>query len=290
MSAPMSPEEFVSVLRQEGVRVAEYPGWKTNGRDSATGKPFGPVHMVLNHHTAGRDSLRVVASSGLPNLPAPLAHIHLAKDGTATMCSARRANHAGLMARNAYTSFLNESTTHPSPASSTGTIDGNDVAYGIEVENLGDNKDPYTSAQYEALVRINAAITRHYGWSAQSCAGHLETSIEGKIDPRGPVQDYAGRGSFQISMNRLRKDIQERLSHAPNWNPKGDNMALTDADISKVAAATVDKLLAGGGVLEGSDIDRIAARIGSLTIALTDAQVHTLGSSIADVLAARLAS
>lgn len=290
MPDPMTPEVFVSVLRREGVKVSEYPGWKTSGRDAATGKTFGPVHMVLNHHTAGRGSLPWVAKNGRPGLPAPLAHIHLDKDGTATMCSAHRANHAGLMANNAYTSFLNESPVHPAPSAASGTIDGNDVSYGIEVENLGDGRDTYTTVQYEALVRINTAICRHYGWSAQSCGGHLETSVEGKIDPHGPVQGYAGRSSFPFTLNRLRSDIAERLTHTPDWNPEGDDMALSDSDVAKVADATVRKLIAGGGTLEGSDIDRIAARIGSLTIALTDAQVHALGSSIADVLASRLAS
>ncbi|MFZ3569967.1 peptidoglycan recognition protein family protein [Streptomyces sp. BH097] len=219
MATPMSPSAFIAALRAEGVKTSEYAGWRTRGRDAATGKAFGPVHMVLNHHTAGSNSRDVVAKNGVPGLPGPLAHIHLAKSGVATMCSAGRANHAGTMAQNAYTSFLNEKTTHPKPSSASGTVDGNDVSYGIETENLGNNTDAYPRAQYEAWVRINAAICRHYGWSAQSCGGHLETSVEGKVDPRGPVEGYGSRGRFTFSMDQFRRDVAERLTHAPSWSP-----------------------------------------------------------------------
>ncbi|MDX3235643.1 N-acetylmuramoyl-L-alanine amidase [Streptomyces sp. ME03-5709C] len=219
MATPLSPDQFLAILKAEGVKVAEYPGWRDRERDAATGKPFGPVHLVLNHHTAGRDSLKTVAEKGRPDLPPPLAHIHLAKTGLATMCSAGRANHAGTMARNAYDSFLNEKASHPKPAKATGTVDGNDVAIGIETENLGDGKDVYTRAQYDAWVRLNAAICRHYGWTAESVAGHLETSVEGKIDPKGPVEGYGTRARFTFSMAQFRKDVAERLRHPASWSP-----------------------------------------------------------------------
>ena len=235
MADPMSPDKFVAVLKKEGVKISEYPGWRTRERDDETGKPFGPVHMILNHHTAGSNSRTIVAETGVPGLPGPLAHIHLAKTGVATLCSAGRTNHAGLMASNAYTSFLNETSPHPKPSASTGTVDGNDVAYGIEVENLGNEKDSYPRAQYDALVRINAAIARHYGWTAQSCAGHSETSIEGKVDPRGPVQGYGERGSFALTMGRLRSDVAQRLAHDSDWAPGGGVLVLTDAQVRQVA-------------------------------------------------------
>lgn len=219
MAPPMSPDRLTAVLKAEGVKVREYPGWRDAGRDAATGKTFGPVHMVLNHHTGGNGDLDVVAKSGVRGLPAPLAHFYLAKDGTAWLCSARRANHAGLMAENAYLSFLNEATVHPSPLKSSGTLDGNDVAYGIETENRGDGKDVYPRAQYDAWVRINAAVCREYSWSAESAGGHKETSVEGKPDPLGPVEGYGPRGAFPFSMRQLRADIAERLSHPASWSP-----------------------------------------------------------------------
>lgn len=219
MATPLTADQWLKILRAEGVTVQEYPGWRTRERDAATGKPFGPVHMFLNHHTAGSNSRDTVAKNGRPGLPAPLAHVYLAKSGVATMCSAGRANHAGLMGVNAYASFRDEKTTHPSPSESSGTIDGNDLSYGCETENLGDNKDVYPRAQYDAWVRINAAACRFHGWSAQSVGCHKETSVEGKIDPRGPVEAYGSRGRFTYTPAQFRADVDERLKHPASWSP-----------------------------------------------------------------------
>lgn len=257
MASPMTPDTFIRILREEGVRVSEYPGWRTRSRDAATGLVFGPVRMILNHHTAGRNSRDLVARDGVSGLPAPLAHIHLAKDGTATMCSAGRANHAGPMAVNAYQSFRDESSTHPAPSRASGTLDGNDVSYGVETENLGDNEDVYPRVQYDAWVRINAAVCRHYGWSAESVGCHKETSVEGKVDPRGPVEGYGPRGRFTYTPKQFRADVAERLRHDQTWDPGEDeDMALSSTDIDKIADRVVAKLLAGGGALEGGDIRR----------------------------------
>lgn len=219
MAPPLTPDEWLKILRAEGVQVEEYPGWRTRGRDAATGLAFGPVRMFLNHHTAGRDDRDVVAKNGVPGLPAPLAHVYLARSGVATMCSAHRANHAGRMALNAYASFRDEDDSHPAPDRDTGTVDGNDIAYGIETENRGDGKDVYPRAQYDAWVRINAAVCRHHGWSAESVGCHKETSIEGKVDPRGPVEGYGGRGRFDFSPAQFRRDVAERLTHPASWSP-----------------------------------------------------------------------
>jgi hypothetical protein len=242
MAPPMTPDTFIRILREEGVRVSEYPGWRTRERDDETGLTFGPVRMILNHHTAGRNSRDIVARDGVAGLPGPLAHIHLAKDGTAMMCSAGRANHAGPMAVNAYVSFRDEKAVHPAPSKASGTIDGNDVSYGVETENLGDNADVYPRAQYDAWVRINAAVCRHYGWSAESVGCHKETSVEGKVDPRGPVEGYGSRGRFTFTPNQFRADVAERLRHASDWDPGEDDDMPTSAEVAK-AVLTLDGVI-----------------------------------------------
>lgn len=231
---PLVPDRWLSILRAEGVKVAEYSGWRTRERDDETGKPFGPVRMILNHHTAGRDSLKLIAENGRPGLPPPLAHIHLAKSGLATMCCAGRANHAGNMATNAYVSFRDEWDTHPAPLSSSGLVDGNDVSYGIETENLGDGEDVYPREQYDAWVRINTAICRYQEWSAESAGCHKETSVEGKIDPKGPVEGYGSRGRFTFTPNQLRADVAERLKHSPSWNPGEEEEPVTESTFAAV--------------------------------------------------------
>ena len=219
MAAPMAPADWRRALKAEGVRFVELDGWTTRGRDQATGKTFGPVNGVLNHHTAGRDSLDVIAYRGQgAAVPPPLAHALLRKDGVVVLVADGRANHAGLAAKNSFDAIVAEKPI-PKPSKASGTVDGNDSLYGLETENLGNGTDVYTRAQYDAWVRFNAAICRFHGWGAGSCAGHLETSVEGKPDPRGPVEGYGRRGRFTFTMGQLRADVHERLAHAPSWSP-----------------------------------------------------------------------
>ncbi|WP_435279361.1 N-acetylmuramoyl-L-alanine amidase [Streptomyces sp. 1222.5] len=311
MAPPLTPDRLIAILKAEGVHVAEYPGWRNRSRDAATGKTFGPVHLVLNHHTAGSNSLKAVAETGRPDLPAPLAHIHLAKSGVATLCSAGRANHAGLMAVNAYNSFVNEAATHPAPSKASGTVDGNDVAYGIECENLGDGKDTYTRAQYDAWIRINAAFCREFDWSGNSCAGHLETSIEGKPDPKGPVEGYGPRARFTLTMNQFRDDVDERLAHPASWSPAseedGPMAGMTKADIydavwvsDKVAApadapdAKTNTTWQPQSYLKDTNarLRALAKKVDSLSAPeLSDQQIATLAAAVAanPALAERIA-
>ncbi|TQE19908.1 hypothetical protein Sipo7851_43305 [Streptomyces ipomoeae] len=48
---------------------------------------------------------------------------------------------------------------------------------------------------------------------------HKETSIEGKGDPRGPVEGYGTRGPFSFTPERFRADVAERLKHPASWSP-----------------------------------------------------------------------
>ncbi|MFI5802982.1 peptidoglycan-binding protein [Streptomyces sp. NPDC051561] len=157
------------------------------------------MHGVMIHHTAGSDSLNF-CFNGSTDLPGPLCHTHLNKAGTATMVGNGRANHAGTIAQNAFDAVLNESKTHPKPGASE-PVDGNRHFYGIEIENRGDGKDPYPSAQYQAAVRWAAAICRHHGWSADSVIGHGEGTRR-KVDPSFP-------------MGQFRKDVAARLAGKP---------------------------------------------------------------------------
>jgi hypothetical protein len=128
-----------------------------------------------------------------------------------------RTNHAGLVAENVYRALVSE-TGRPKQDKSR-TVDGNDALYGLEVENRGDGEDVYTRAQYDSWVRFDAALCRLHGWTAGSVAGHLETSVEGKPDPAGPVAGYGRRGRFLFTMAQFRRDVAERLSHQATWSP-----------------------------------------------------------------------
>lgn len=235
-TAPMTSTQWRTRLEAEGVRATYSAQWATAGRDSATGKTFGPVHGVAIHHTAGSNSLAVVRD-GRSDLPGPLAHAHLAKTGTVTQLSVKRCNHFGTMAQNAYDAVLAETSPHPVPSTSE-PVDGNDVMYGLEIENLGNGKDPYPTVQYDQAVRWAAAICRHHGWSADSVIGHKE-GTKRKIDP-----------SFNMTLFRVA--VAERLAHPASWTkgqtttPEENDMAdLTDAQITAIAkrVLTLDDLI-----------------------------------------------
>ena len=212
MAIPLTASAFVTALRAEGVNVVEHTGWSTHNRNRKGA--WGPVHGVTIHHTAGRSSLNL-CWTGTTALPGPLCHTHLAKDGTATMLSSGRANHAGTFAQNAYDAVLAESSTHPWPSAAE-PVDGNARFYGIELENLGNGKDPYPAVQYAAAVRWAAAICRAHGWTADSVIGHKEGTRR-KIDP-------------SFDMDQFRKDVTARLT------PSEDDVTTPD-EIAKAVWA-----------------------------------------------------
>ncbi|WP_050511757.1 peptidoglycan recognition protein family protein [Streptomyces rimosus] len=201
MATPLTAARLLAALKAEGVTVREHAGWRTHNRNDKG--PWGGVNGIVIHHTAGASSLDLVWS-GTAALPGPLCHTHLAKNGTATMVGHGRANHAGTFARNAHQAVVAESPVHPRPDAAE-PVDGNRHYYGIEIENLGDGRDPYPAVQYDQAVRWAAAICRAHGWTHHSVIGHKEGTRR-KIDP-------------SFDMNAFRAGVAERLKHPPRWGP-----------------------------------------------------------------------
>lgn len=263
MAAPLGATALLTALRTEGVHVTEHAGWTTHNRNSKG--PWGPVNGVVIHHTAGRDSLDL-CWSGMDDLPGPLCHTHLAKNGTATMLSSGRANHAGTFAQNAFDAVVNENSAHPRPDAAE-PVDGNAHFYGIEIENLGNGEDTYPGVQYQAAVRWAAAICRAHGWTANSVIGHKEGTRR-KIDP-----------SFDMGI--FRDAVTARLAHEPGWDPaKEDDVTLTAEDIAKAvwayrltsptAPAGTDPKREAGAYLRYTDAKQqeLLAQLGALKAAV----------------------
>ncbi|MEV6102608.1 N-acetylmuramoyl-L-alanine amidase [Nocardia sp. NPDC051981] len=234
MAAPLSADAILTALRAEGVRVVEVGNWRTRNRNSKGA--WGPVNGSIVHHTVTRGTASTVAMvrDGYSSLPGPLCHGMIAKDGRVHMVGWGRTNHAGGGDSRVLEQVIAESygtaPSKPSRGNANGT-DGNARFYGWECENLGDGKDPWPKAQYDAIVRVQAALCRAHGWSAKSVIGHLEWSND-KVDPRG------------FTMQQLRTDVAERLKHPASWNPnEEDPMALTDADVKRIADAVVERIL-----------------------------------------------
>lgn len=240
MATPLSASAVLAALHAEGVRAVEVGDWRTHNRNQKGS--WGPVNGSVVHHTVSSGTAATVriVRDGYPALPGPLCHGMIAKDGRVHMVGWGRTNHAGGGDPKVLDQVIAESYgTRPAPPTrgNSNGVDGNARYYGWECENLGDGKDPWPAAQYDAIVRVQAALCRAHGWSAKSVIGHLEWSSD-KVDPRG------------FSMTTLRADVAERLAHPASWNPGGgttpskeDPMALSDADVKRVADAVVERLL-----------------------------------------------
>ncbi|MGS2590340.1 N-acetylmuramoyl-L-alanine amidase [Streptomyces hebeiensis] len=195
MAPPMSASTFLKALKEEGLTVVEVGDWRTHNRNHVGA--WGPVHGVMIHHTVTRGTAATVrlCRDGHADLPGPLCHGVIAKDGTVHLVGHGRANHAGSGDSDVLRAVIAEKAL---PPDNTADTDGNRHFYGFECENLGDGKDPWPEAQREAVERAAAAICRFHGWGAPSVIGHLEWQ-PGKIDPRG------------FTMDEIRSRVRDRL-------------------------------------------------------------------------------
>lgn len=184
MAKPMTAQQFLDALKAEGVKVKEHAGWRTHNRNSKGA--WGPLHGVMIHHTAGLDVEQFVYD-GTDELPGPLCHGYISKDGVVHLIGWGRANHAGggdpdvLEAVKADRWPVPKTGEHQG---SDGAVDGNPHFVGYECENKGDGKDPWPAIQVDAMVRATAAVLRFYGWSVNSAIRHLDWS-DWKSDPKG---------------------------------------------------------------------------------------------------------
>lgn len=284
MATPLSADRQLAALRAEGVKVSEHRSWRTHSRNHK-GK-WGPVHGVMIHHTvsSGDDASVDLCYNGHSTLPGPLCHGVGRNDGTIALVSAGRANHAGSGDDDVLRAVIAETALPPANEANT---DGNARFYGLEIVNLGNNKDTYTKVQYRAAVLWAAALCRAHGWSERSVIGHKEWQ-PGKIDPRGPIE---GGGSF--SMARFRADVKAQLEGKPGTGPTIPPKE-TDVPISKDDVSTFWKtdgiLPAPSNAAKGnthwtpdSYIRDIHARIRAVQNALdaTNATVRTLAEALA---------
>ncbi|GGV26656.1 peptidoglycan-binding protein [Streptomyces spectabilis] len=200
MATPLTATAFLHALHREGTPTRQHPDWRSHNRNHKG--PWGPVHGVMLHHTAGTDSLSA-CRHGLPGLPGPLCLGLIAKDGTVHLLGYGRTNHAGNGSAAALAAVRAE---QPPPARpGPDAVDGNARFYGFEIENLGNGRDPYPDAQLDAVERLSAALCRAHGWTGASVVGHKEWTRR-KIDP-------------SFSMAAMRARIDRRLGTRPPGGP-----------------------------------------------------------------------
>jgi N-acetyl-anhydromuramyl-L-alanine amidase AmpD len=178
------PVWLADVLRAEGVKLVEYPGWRDRGHGD-----FKDIRGVMAHHTGSDNATAASIAAGRPDLPGPLSQLHIARDGTVTVVAVGVAWHAGV-------------GMYPWLPTNM----GNWHLIGIECANSGTSptaphRKNWPDAQYDALVRSCAAINRRLAQNSSRTIGHKEYAgrAQGKWDPGA------------INMDILRGDIQARI-------------------------------------------------------------------------------
>lgn len=164
---------LADVLRDAGVAVVEYPGW----RDRSYVGAFNP-RAVMWHHDASTmgpspSFARLIAEGGNATTPPPLAHCWVNTFGTwFVLAGAGRANHAGL-------------------GEGWGVVRanrGNEDAIGVETDHtIG---EPWPSAQLDSLRLGSRAILDRLGARPHDAlVGHKEYAPGRKPDPDGLNMD-----------------------------------------------------------------------------------------------------
>jgi N-acetyl-anhydromuramyl-L-alanine amidase AmpD len=174
-------------LRKWGLKVEEGENWRERGRPH-TFKPKAVIcHHTASGATSGNFGSSRVVTFGRSDLPGPLCHFLLGRDGTVRIISGNYANHAGT----------------GGPRAGIPANLGNTYAWGIEAENNGIG-EKWPKTQLNAYYRLCAALLDLMGTKDVSkVIGHKEWTSR-KIDPAG------------IEMSGFRSQVKAALSTGPS--------------------------------------------------------------------------
>jgi hypothetical protein len=214
MATPMTAAQIVAQLKKWGIKYKEVTvggvSWKNHNRNSVGS--WDQLNGFIWHHT-GADVSNAASYaagtlwSGISGLPGPLCQFSIGTDGTVYLVGWGRANHAGGGDPVVLTKVQNENYTgqlKPTKGNSNG-VDGNRHFYGVEIQYSGSHK--MTDAQYQAALKLSAAIIDFHGWTEKSCIAHGEWSSD-KWDP--------GYASGKImDMVKVRADIKATKAKGP---------------------------------------------------------------------------
>lgn len=181
------PVFLEQVIRDAGVSVSLYPGALDRGQGD-----FYQIWGIIDHHT-GAPVGSNPGPGAIANHPTLglASQIHLSRKGVATICGVGIAYHAG------------EGSW---PGIRTNAA--NQVTIGVEAENSG--TEGWSSEQYWAYVRINAAILRKIEQPSSHTIGHKEwAKVQGKWDPGGMDMGKfrADVGNMIAELNGVKPDV-----------------------------------------------------------------------------------
>mgnify|MGYP001566429243 CR=1 FL=1 len=242
----ISPAEIVSALRAEGLTVVVMPGYYDRCRchngshargERPSGRPFGPLLGMMQHHTAGPMVSGSRAYAYTQNIliagngatVGPLCLGGIGADGTIYLVSAGRANHAGGVSAAAKDITRREAWSLAGNHNQRGSgTDGNTFTIGWEI------MAPHApnAVQRAVAVRATAAICRAMGWTGQGTHGHGEASDQ---------RDYSDPGFVgRDSMGQFRRDVMTAVrtgtvTVTPTATPlEEDDMPYTPEQLQKI--------------------------------------------------------
>lgn len=188
------------LLRAWGVTVVEMDGWRDRGQGD-----FTDIWGVICHHTGAATTPPSIIAHGHSALRGLLSQIHLAPDGTATICGAGIAYHAG---KGSLPGLGGGYVKRRSRGKRTGFTVGNARTIGIEAQHSGNPGDPWPEAQLDAYARIAAAILWYLGHGTDRVWGHKEYAKPAgrKVDP-------------SFDMEGFRRRVQVLLDNPPVQHP-----------------------------------------------------------------------
>jgi len=169
----MMLSDLAEAARRSGLPVDEVPGWRERGHGELSG-----LRTIVAHHTAtpltsrGSFPSLAIVRDGTADLPGPLAHLGLGRDGTVHVIAAGLAYHAG-------------EVRDPDAA--------NEWSLGIEAEH--DGVTPWPLELAVAYARLCRALADHYRLPYDRVLGHKEVCAPPgrKIDPNLDMDDFRDR-------------------------------------------------------------------------------------------------
>jgi hypothetical protein len=163
--------EYATILRSAGLKVAEVPGWRSNGHDGDFTAQGG-----MWHHTTVLNDLETLVR-GRSDLPGPIANLYLRRDGSYTVVCGGVAWHAGPGALSVLED-LRKGVAPKGDAQALGLADDTRIAnhflIGIECEGGINDTDDFPDVQLEALITGSAALSRALGLRSESWIHHRE--------------------------------------------------------------------------------------------------------------------
>jgi N-acetylmuramoyl-L-alanine amidase-like protein len=186
---------LADVLRSAGLPVVETVGWQTRGK--AGMRP----RIVICHHTASFPTtpdpvVTKLLIEGRSDLPGPLCHLGLNRNGVYIIIAAGKANHAGIGQ----------------------WIDANESVetIGIEAYNWGNSvpfpsREPWPTVQLDAYQKGVAALLAHIGRDERYVCAHREWAI-----PAGRKPDPSGidMAAFRVKVGQYLQEEQMTITQA----------------------------------------------------------------------------